>query len=170
MTFLLVLLGGVSAQAQQPDMDAMMRQMQQSLQSPEGQQLMQQMMQNQELDLSAQPGWNQHNCDESKLRRCSAGYTCSGSDEQGRPTEVRIEGRDNGRCHVRMVNPDGSRGDCHYSEQTIDALIRLQERRKIKMQEAVALGQQVASECQFTDASGKTLNLQNMQPQATGAR
>jgi len=172
IVFLAVLIGAAtSVQAQpSPNMDPMMRQMQQSLQSPEGRRMMQQMMQNQEIDLSNQTGWNNHNCDESMLRRCQAGYTCSGSDEQGRPTDVRIEGRENGRCHVRMVNPDGSRGDCHYSEGTVDALIRLQERRTIKMQEAMELGRKVASECQFTDASGKPINLQNMQPQATGAR
>ena len=132
-----------------------MQQIQQGLNDPAMMQRIMEMAKTQTIDISQHRDRIRTDCDESRFLSCQAGYRCNTTGSSGASSLATVHGKKSGRCHVTMQNNDGSNGICHYTQATMNQMMRIYRATTISVAEAMQAGQNMMQECQFTDAQGK---------------
>lgn len=149
-----------------------MQQLQQSLNNPQLMQQLQQAIQsggnvqqllgNQTIDISKQRASLKTDCNEAEFMKCPSGYSCTSTGASGAASRTTVRGREDGLCHVSIQNSDGSTGDCHYTDATMEQMLGIYNANTITIAEAMDAGSRMMKECRFVDAKGQPFAMPTM--------
>tara|TARA_B100000989_G_C19483718_1_gene446403 strand:- start:503 stop:1129 length:627 start_codon:yes stop_codon:yes gene_type:complete len=100
-------------------------------------------------------------CDDRTFMACTPDYTCTATDTNG-ANSLRIVGKVDGKCRIKMQQSEGYNADCLYSQSTMQKMMEMRHRKTIKIRESMELAQLVGRECKMTDAQGKPVTFGGM--------
>lgn len=118
-------------------------------------QKLQQVLGNQTINMRQQRANIRTNCDENIFMQCRTGYQCTSAGANGATSQTVVRGRANGLCAVSITNSDGSRGECNYTDATMEQMLRLYQSDTVTVAQAIESGSRMMQECKFVDAQGK---------------